>query len=153
MNAGSGDHERDFGHRGGAVAADSLQPEVVPILAIVIGERQKVAVCCLSKTYVSDLLRHDAADGTELVVRGGRIELGDPADLPLTINTSPTRALESVDPPAKKAGAKDTAAPAKPWRVAKTRIGARSIGGTFPPSRCYPHVFTPWSRRQGAVTR
>ena len=48
--------------------------------------------CRLSKTYVSDLLRHDAADGAELVVRGGRIELGDPADLPLTINTSPTRA-------------------------------------------------------------
>ena len=32
MNTGSGDHERDFGRRGGAVAADSLQPEVVPIL-------------------------------------------------------------------------------------------------------------------------
>jgi glycosyltransferase involved in cell wall biosynthesis len=47
--------------------------------------------CRLSKTYVSDLLRHDAADAADLVLRGGRIELGDPTDLPLTINTSPTR--------------------------------------------------------------
>jgi len=39
--------------------------------------------CRLSQNYVNDLLRHDAAD-TELVLRGGRIELGDPTDLPLT---------------------------------------------------------------------
>jgi glycosyltransferase involved in cell wall biosynthesis len=45
--------------------------------------------CRLSKDYVNDLLRHDAADN-ELVLRGGRIELGDPADLPFTINTDPT---------------------------------------------------------------
>jgi GT2 family glycosyltransferase len=44
--------------------------------------------CRLSKEYVNDLLRHDAAD-TELVLRGGRIELGDPTDLPLTIKTTP----------------------------------------------------------------
>jgi GT2 family glycosyltransferase len=46
--------------------------------------------CRLSKDYVSDLLRHNAAD-TELVLRGGRIELGDPNDLPLTIKTTPDR--------------------------------------------------------------
>jgi GT2 family glycosyltransferase len=44
--------------------------------------------CRLSKDYVSQLLRHDAAD-TDLVLRGGRIELGDATDLPLTINTDP----------------------------------------------------------------
>lgn len=44
--------------------------------------------CRLSKEYVNDLLRHDAAD-TELVLRGGRIELGDPTDLPLTIKVTP----------------------------------------------------------------
>ena len=37
-----------------------------------------------------DLLRYDAAD-TGLVIRGGRIELGDPTDLPVTINVEPTR--------------------------------------------------------------
>ena len=46
--------------------------------------------CRLNKDYVNDLLRHDAAD-TELVLRGGRIELGDPFDLPLTIKTTPDR--------------------------------------------------------------
>ena len=46
--------------------------------------------CRLSEDYISQLLRYDAAD-TGLVLRGGRIELGDPTDLPLTINTSPTR--------------------------------------------------------------
>ena len=45
--------------------------------------------CRLSQEYVNDLLRHDSADG-ELVLRGGRIELGDPIDLPFTINTDPT---------------------------------------------------------------
>jgi glycosyltransferase involved in cell wall biosynthesis len=45
--------------------------------------------CRLHGEYVNDLLRHDAAD-TGLVFRGGCIELGDPADLPFTINTSPT---------------------------------------------------------------
>ena len=46
--------------------------------------------CRLHKEYVNDLLRHDAED-THLVLRGGRIELGDLTDLPLTINTSPTK--------------------------------------------------------------
>jgi GT2 family glycosyltransferase len=45
--------------------------------------------CRLHPQYVNDLLRHDAA-ATELVLRGGRIELGDPTDLPYSINTSPT---------------------------------------------------------------
>ncbi len=44
--------------------------------------------CRLSLEYVNDLLRHSAADA-ELVLRGGRIELGDPSDLPFTINTGP----------------------------------------------------------------
>jgi len=47
--------------------------------------------CRVSKEYVSQLLSYDASDGTELVFRGGRIELGDPSDLPLTIKTTPTR--------------------------------------------------------------
>jgi len=46
--------------------------------------------CRLSKDYVNDLLRHDAGDA-EPVLRGGRIELGDPTDLPLTIRTTPDR--------------------------------------------------------------
>jgi len=45
--------------------------------------------CRLHPEYVNDLLRHDAADN-ELVLRGGRVELYDPTDLPLTINISPT---------------------------------------------------------------
>lgn len=46
--------------------------------------------CRLHRDYMNDLLRHDGAD-TELVLRGGRIELGDAGDLPFTINTDPTR--------------------------------------------------------------
>jgi glycosyltransferase involved in cell wall biosynthesis len=45
--------------------------------------------CQLHIEYVHDLLRHDNAT-TDLVLRGGRIELGDPTDLPITINTRPT---------------------------------------------------------------
>jgi glycosyltransferase involved in cell wall biosynthesis len=44
--------------------------------------------CRLSKDFVNDLFRHFAAD-TELVLRGGRVELGDPTDLPFTIDTNP----------------------------------------------------------------
>jgi glycosyltransferase involved in cell wall biosynthesis len=56
--------------------------------------------CQLHPEYVNDLLRHAAAD-TDLILRGGRIELGDPTDLPFTINTSTTpkrwsRALDST---------------------------------------------------------
>jgi glycosyltransferase involved in cell wall biosynthesis len=42
--------------------------------------------CRLSREYVADLLRHDSSD-TELVLRGGRVELGDPTDLPICIKT------------------------------------------------------------------
>jgi GT2 family glycosyltransferase len=42
--------------------------------------------CRMSKNYVNELLRHYASD-TGPVLRGGRVELGDPADLPLTIKT------------------------------------------------------------------
>jgi glycosyltransferase involved in cell wall biosynthesis len=45
--------------------------------------------CRLSKEYIRELLRHDAGD-TDLVLRGGRVELGDPSDLPITINTCNT---------------------------------------------------------------
>jgi glycosyltransferase involved in cell wall biosynthesis len=44
--------------------------------------------CRLHPEHVDDLLRHHGSD-TEPVLRGGRIELGDPTDLPLTIKTSP----------------------------------------------------------------
>lgn len=44
--------------------------------------------CRLSNEYVNDLLRHNASD-MEFVLRGGRIELGDPTDLPFTVNTYP----------------------------------------------------------------
>jgi glycosyltransferase involved in cell wall biosynthesis len=43
--------------------------------------------CRMDKNYVVALLKHDAEDGEELVFRGGRIELGDSTDLPLTIKT------------------------------------------------------------------
>lgn len=44
--------------------------------------------CRLHPDYVNDLLRHHAADA-EPVLRGGRIDLGDPSDLPLTVKTTP----------------------------------------------------------------
>jgi glycosyltransferase involved in cell wall biosynthesis len=47
--------------------------------------------CRLSKDYVVTLLRHDARN-TELTLYAGRVELGDPTDLPLTVKTSPTPA-------------------------------------------------------------
>jgi len=46
--------------------------------------------CLMHPEHINDLLRHDAAD-TGLVLRGGRVELGDPTDLPFTINTSDAR--------------------------------------------------------------
>ncbi len=38
----------------------------------------------------------------------------------------------SQKPPAKKRAGKDAAAPAKSYRVAKTRLASRVIGGSFP---------------------
>jgi glycosyltransferase involved in cell wall biosynthesis len=46
--------------------------------------------CRPGKDYAADLLRHDAEDGDELVFRSGRVELGDPTDLPMTIKTGRT---------------------------------------------------------------
>lgn len=43
--------------------------------------------CVLAEDYIDDLMRHAAKD-VRAVVRGGRVELGDSADLPLTIKTS-----------------------------------------------------------------
>jgi glycosyltransferase involved in cell wall biosynthesis len=51
--------------------------------------------CRLSPEYIRDLLRHDAND-TEFVLRGGRVELGEATDLPITINTTNTRARWSL---------------------------------------------------------
>ncbi|MDP9127186.1 MAG: glycosyltransferase family 2 protein [Pseudomonadota bacterium] len=45
--------------------------------------------CQMDEAYIVDLLAHDSAD-SDLVIRGGRIELGDPRDLPLTIKTDRT---------------------------------------------------------------
>lgn len=46
--------------------------------------------CRLDKNHLKDALRHDAQDN-ELVIRGGRVELGDADDLPLTIKTQTFR--------------------------------------------------------------
>lgn len=46
--------------------------------------------CELAGDYVDDLMAHSARD-EHPVVRGGRVDLGDPADLPLTIKTSEHR--------------------------------------------------------------
>ncbi len=46
--------------------------------------------CVLDPGYVRDLLRHDAAD-TGPVLRGGRVALGDPTDMPYTIVDFKTR--------------------------------------------------------------
>ncbi|HUY68306.1 MAG TPA: glycosyltransferase family A protein [Alphaproteobacteria bacterium] len=45
--------------------------------------------CRLSEDHIENALRHDAAD-SEPVLRGGRVELGDPADLPLSIKVGLT---------------------------------------------------------------
>jgi glycosyltransferase involved in cell wall biosynthesis len=42
--------------------------------------------CRVTKTYFVDLLKHYSSDAAP-VMRGGRIDLGDPDDLPLTIKT------------------------------------------------------------------
>jgi GT2 family glycosyltransferase len=46
--------------------------------------------CRLTTNHIADLLRYDAAD-TGLTLRGGRVELGDATDLPITIQTNPDR--------------------------------------------------------------
>jgi GT2 family glycosyltransferase len=46
--------------------------------------------CKLHSDYVNDLLRHASGD-TALVLRGGRIELGDPTDWPFAIDSNPVR--------------------------------------------------------------
>lgn len=47
--------------------------------------------CVMSPDYLTDLHKHYAADA-DPVVRGGRVELGDKADLPITIKTDDTLA-------------------------------------------------------------
>jgi len=47
--------------------------------------------CRFQRDYVSTLLRYDAGD-SDLVLRGGRVELGDPADMPVCILTSTEKA-------------------------------------------------------------
>lgn len=46
--------------------------------------------CRLSRAYLQDLVSHDRAD-IEPIVRGGRVELGDPHDLPCTIKSNVER--------------------------------------------------------------
>jgi GT2 family glycosyltransferase len=46
--------------------------------------------CRLSRTHLRDLVSHDRVD-SEPVVRGGRVELGDPQDLPCTIKSNMER--------------------------------------------------------------
>jgi glycosyltransferase involved in cell wall biosynthesis len=46
--------------------------------------------CRMSPTYVVELLEHDSRD-VELTLRGGRVVLGDPTDLPLTIKDTVLR--------------------------------------------------------------
>jgi glycosyltransferase involved in cell wall biosynthesis len=52
--------------------------------------------CRLSREYVAQLLAHDDND-IGLVLRGGRVELGDPTDLPLTITAPTLRRLHRRD--------------------------------------------------------
>lgn len=51
--------------------------------------------CAVHKDYLRDLQRHYAAG--ERVIRGGRVEIGDPRDLPFTIKRSPVRARLTQD--------------------------------------------------------
>lgn len=46
--------------------------------------------CRMHPNHIVDLLRHDS-ETTSPILRGGRIELGDPSDLPVTINLSNSR--------------------------------------------------------------
>ena len=43
--------------------------------------------CRMDRDYVTTALRYDTGDGKELVLRGGRVELGDADDLPVSIKT------------------------------------------------------------------
>lgn len=52
--------------------------------------------CEVHHGYLRDLERHYAT-GEQLVIRGGRVELGNPNDLPFTIKRSPTRARLTRD--------------------------------------------------------
>lgn len=45
--------------------------------------------CIMDINFIKDALSHDA-DDTELVLRGGRVNLGDASDLPLTVKTEDT---------------------------------------------------------------
>lgn len=51
--------------------------------------------CRMQEDYIVTLLHHDAED-TGPVLRGGRVELGDPSDLPLTIFTRLTTLRWSI---------------------------------------------------------
>lgn len=52
--------------------------------------------CEIHREYLADLERHYAA-GDRSIVRGGRVELGHPQDLPFTIKRSPVAARFSPD--------------------------------------------------------
>jgi glycosyltransferase involved in cell wall biosynthesis len=62
----------------------------------VIGARGRIIAwidddCRVEESYFLDLDRHFSAD-EGMVIRGGRVVLGDPADLPFTIKQDPARA-------------------------------------------------------------
>ncbi len=52
--------------------------------------------CEVDRNYLADLQRHYAS-GDARVIRGGRVELGDPADLPFTIKRSKVAARLTRD--------------------------------------------------------
>jgi glycosyltransferase involved in cell wall biosynthesis len=52
--------------------------------------------CEVHRDYLRDLERHYAT-GERLVIRGGRVELGNPNDLPFTVKRSPARARLTRD--------------------------------------------------------
>ena len=113
--------------------------------------------------YLRDLERHYAT-GEQLVIRGGRVELGNPADLPFTIKRSPTRArlTRDVHPGGFVVGCnmtmhREVAAPCRPirrtaWRgrPAASRRGHRlpgtRISAQHPSRVCARHDRLPPSR-------
>src|SRR5262249_44309023 len=52
--------------------------------------------CQMDRYFIRDLLQHDRMD-SELVLRGGRVELGDPTDCRYTVKTDPVATTYSGD--------------------------------------------------------
>lgn len=77
--------------------------------------------CTLTPNYIRDLVRHWHDDGDRAVIRGGRVELGDPRDLPFTIKLDefPQQLAHPVHPGGFVHGCNMAIS-----RAALTRIGA-----------------------------